>query len=245
LSRIRRSDSFETEKKVSYRDRKVGHVYILINPAMPGLVKIGRTRDQTKARARQLYSTGVPTEFVVLWQELVHDSEEVEKEIHERFEASRVNLKREFFEVEPQEAIRTLIEVARSYRFDLSAESPRVPVLDQLKAKFGSDLRPDIVAVNVAEDEVGAMFLEVIRVPVDRKTKKQYVDYVDLSVLGDGFTFYQSLDAVAKKVIGLDPVSIAAVTDLLKDEAARQLWEKHLRERALADTQGYNESTEN
>jgi T5orf172 domain-containing protein len=236
---------FRNGEEVSYRDRKVGHVYILINPAMPGLVKIGRTRDQTKARARQLYSTGVPTEFVVLWQELVHDSEEVEKEIHERFEASRVNLKREFFEVEPQEAIRTLIEVARAYRFDLSAESSRVPVLEQLRAKFGSDLRPDIVAVNVAEDEVGTMFLEVIRVPVDRKTKKQYVDYVDLNVLGEGFTFYQSLDAVAKKVIGLDPVSIAAVTDLLKDEVARRLWEKHLRERAGADTHGYNESTEN
>lgn len=232
-------------EKVSYRDRKVGHVYIMLNPAMPGLVKIGHTRDQTKARARQLYSTGVPKEFVVLWQELVHDSDEVEKAIHERFKASRINVRREFFEVEPQEAIQTLLEVARSYRFDLSAKSPRIPILEELKAKFGSDLRPDIVAVNVAEDEFEAMFLEVIRLPADRKTKKQYVDYVDLHVLGDRFTFYESLEAVAQKVVDLDPLSIAAVTDLLKDEVARRLWEEHQRKKAEADTQGYNEPTEN
>ena len=138
-----------------------------------------------------------------------------------------------------------MLDVARSHRFDLSAESPRVPILAELKAKFGSHLRPDIVAVNVAEDEFEAMFLEVIRLPADRKTKKQYVDYVDLHVLGDGFTVYQSLEAVAKKVVDLDPVSIAAVTDLFKDEVARALWEEHQRERAEADTQGHNEPTEN
>jgi hypothetical protein len=68
---------------VGYRDENVGHVYVMINPAMPGVVKIGRTRDQTRARARQLYSTGVPKEFIVLWQEYVHDSDKVEQEIHE------------------------------------------------------------------------------------------------------------------------------------------------------------------
>jgi len=216
---------------VSYRDRKVGHVYVMLNPAMPGLVKIGRTRDQTKARDRQLYSTGVPKEFAVLWQELVHDSDEVEKKIHERFKASRPNSRREFFEVEPQEAIQMLMEVARSYHFDLSAKSPRVAILEKLKEKFGSDLRPDIAAVNVAEDEFEAMFLEVVRVPAEPKTKKQNVDYVNLDVLGDGFTFYQSLEAVAKKVIGLDALSIAMVTDLFTDEAGRRVWEEHQREK--------------
>jgi hypothetical protein len=64
-------------------------------------------------------------------------------------------------------------------------------------------------------------------------------------VLGDGFTFYQSLEAVAKKVVDLDALSIAAVTDLLKDEVARRLWEEHQRESTEADTQGFNEPTEN
>jgi len=209
----------------------------MLNPAMPGVVKIGRTRDQTKARARQLYSTGVPREFVVLWQEFVHDSDEVEGELHDRFKALRINPRREFFEIEPQEAIRALIEVASSYRFALSAASPRVPILDELKAKFGSDLRLDLAAVNVAQDEFREMFLEVVRVPADRKDKKQLVDYVDLNVLGDSFTFYQSLDAVAKKFLGLDILSIAMVTDLLKDEVGRRVWEEHEREKDAAQKQ--------
>lgn len=174
----------------------------------------------------------------MLWQELVHDSDEVEKEIHERLKASRLNSRREFFEVEPQEAIQTLMEVARSYRFDLSAKSPRVAIFEELKAKFGSDLRPDIVAVNVAEDEFEAMFLEVVRVPAEPKTNKQYVDYVDLDVLGDGFTFYQSLEAVAKKVVGLDALSIAMVTDLFTDEVGRRVWEEHQREKDDSQAQG-------
>lgn len=209
----------------------------MLNPAMPGVVKVGRTRDQTKARARQLYSTGVPKEFVVLWQELVHDSDEVEEQLHERFKASRVNPRREFFEIEPQEAIRALMEVARSYGFTLSTQSPRVPVLDELKAKFGSDLRPDLVAVNVAQDEFREMFLEVVRLPADRKTKKELVDYVDLSVTFDEFTLRQSLEAVAKKFLGLDILSIVMVTDLLKDEAAQRVCEEHEREKEAAQKQ--------
>ena len=206
----------------------------MLNPAMPGIVKIGRTRDQTRARARQLYSTGVPKEFVVLWQELVHDSDEVEEQLHERFKASRVNARREFFEVEPQEAIRALMEVARSYGFTLSAQSPRVSVLNELKAKFGSDLRPDLVGVNVAQDEFREKFLEVLRLPADRKNKKELVDYVDLSVTFDEFTLRQALEPVAKKFLGLDILSIAMVTDLLKDEVGQRVWEEHEREKEAA-----------
>jgi hypothetical protein len=211
---------------VSYRDENIGHVYVMLNPAMPGVVKIGRTRDQTRARARQLYSTGVPKKFVVLWQEVVHDSDKVEQEVHERFKDLRVNPRREFFEVEPQQAIRTLMEVARPYFFDLSEKSRRIAITDELRARLGPDMRSDIVAVNVAEAELGGMFLEVVRVPSDRKNKKQLIDYVDLGGLGEGFTFRQSLDAVAKKIAGLDPLSIAMVTDLLTDDANRRVWDE-------------------
>ena len=173
----------------------------------------------------------------MLWQELVHDSDEVEEELHERFQAARVNPRREFFEIEPPEVIRALMEVARSHRFTLSADSPRVAILDELKAKFGSDLQPGLVAVNVAQDEFREMFLEVVRVPADRKDKKQLVDYVDLNVLGDSFTFYQPLDAVARKFVALDILSIAMVTDLLKDEVGRRVWEEHEREKEGAQKQ--------
>jgi hypothetical protein len=211
---------------VGYRDENVGHVYVMLNPAMPGVVKIGRTRNQTKARAKQLYSTGVPKEFIVLWQEVVHHSDKVEEKVHDRFKHLRVNPKREFFKVEPQQAIRALMEVARPYFFDLSEKSRRIPITVELRTKLGADMRPDIVAVNLAEAELGGMFLEVVRNPSDRKNKKQLIDYVDLDVLGDGFTFRQSLDVVAEKIVGLDPLSIAMVTDLLTNDAGRRLWDE-------------------
>ena len=41
-----------------------GIVYLLTNPVMPGLVKIGMTtREDIDTRMRELYSTGVPVPF--------------------------------------------------------------------------------------------------------------------------------------------------------------------------------------
>lgn len=41
-----------------------GIVYLLTNPVMPGLVKIGMTlRDEIDARMKELYTTGVPLPF--------------------------------------------------------------------------------------------------------------------------------------------------------------------------------------
>lgn len=46
------------------QDLKSGIVYVLSNPAMPGLVKIGKTtRGSVDARLSELYSTGVPVPF--------------------------------------------------------------------------------------------------------------------------------------------------------------------------------------
>ena len=41
-----------------------GIIYVLTNPSMPGLVKIGKTaRGDVNARLSELYSTGVPVPF--------------------------------------------------------------------------------------------------------------------------------------------------------------------------------------
>ena len=45
-------------------DNSYGVVYVLTNPAMPGIVKIGKTsRSDIHARLNELYSTGVPLPF--------------------------------------------------------------------------------------------------------------------------------------------------------------------------------------
>lgn len=84
-------------------------VYVLTNPAMPGIVKIGRTaHEDANARIAQLYTTGVPVPFTIEFACRVQNAEEVEKALHIAFTPNRVNPKREFFRIDPEQAIAIL-----------------------------------------------------------------------------------------------------------------------------------------
>jgi hypothetical protein len=84
-------------------------VYVLTNSAMPGICKIGRTsQDDVGTRLAQLYSTGVPVPFTLEYACQVDDSETVEAALHTAFGPSRVNPKREFFRIDPEQAIAIL-----------------------------------------------------------------------------------------------------------------------------------------
>jgi hypothetical protein len=84
-------------------------VYVLTNPAMPGLVKIGRTStEEAVTRIAQLYSTGVPFPFKLEFACKVENPDEVEQALHRAFAPNRVNPRREFFSIEPDQAIAIL-----------------------------------------------------------------------------------------------------------------------------------------
>ena len=84
-------------------------VYVLVNPAMPGLVKIGRTaQNDTATRLSQLYTTGVPVPFELKIACRVPSPDEVESALHAAFGPQRINPKREFFRIEPEQAIAIL-----------------------------------------------------------------------------------------------------------------------------------------
>ena len=59
-----------------------GYVYILTNPSMPGLVKVGRTSRNVDLRAAELWHTGVPTKFEVYASEKTCDCVQLEAYIH-------------------------------------------------------------------------------------------------------------------------------------------------------------------
>lgn len=90
-----------------------GYVYVLTNEAMPGLVKIGRSKHAAGARAKQIYKgdTGVPLPFDVFFECMFSDCIEGEALVHEAFDAQRVNPDREFFRVEPWDAQREVLRV--------------------------------------------------------------------------------------------------------------------------------------
>ena len=86
-------------------------VYILINPTIPDLIKVGRTEnlgDRIKSLSRH---AGVPVAFECFYACEVEDSFKVEKKIHDAFGDHRVNPKREFFRISP-ERVRSALELA-------------------------------------------------------------------------------------------------------------------------------------
>ena len=77
-----------------------GNIYILSNPTFPGLLKIGMTRGRVDRRANKLYSTGVPTPFVIEYIGKSSDMYESEFLLHENLSNSRYHPNREFFKVD-------------------------------------------------------------------------------------------------------------------------------------------------
>ena len=115
-------------------------VYVLTNSAMPGLVKIGRSsQEDANARIGQLYSTGVPVPFTLEFACRVVNSEEVEKALHIAFAPSRINPKREFFRIDPEQAIAILKLL---HTEDATAEVIEQPAgLDQQSIAAAEQLR--------------------------------------------------------------------------------------------------------
>lgn len=96
---------------MSKKEDNTGIVYVLINPVMPGLVKIGMTeRSEIDARLKELYTTGVPVPFECAYACKVNQKEcaKIEKALHKAFAPNRVNANREFFRISPDQAIAIL-----------------------------------------------------------------------------------------------------------------------------------------
>lgn len=89
-----------------------GFVYIMSNEAMPGLVKIGRTKNHPLQRARELCTTGVPEPFHLEHAAWFGDAGAAERDMHEHFAHRRVPTGREFFAVECEDAIERLMTFA-------------------------------------------------------------------------------------------------------------------------------------
>ena len=88
-------------------------VYILTNPYMPDLIKIGET-DNLEQRIKDLSRpSGVPVAFECFYAcEVKGDKGKVEERLHAGLKDYRINKKREFFEFSPERA-RDLLMLAQ------------------------------------------------------------------------------------------------------------------------------------
>lgn len=107
-----------------------GFLYILSNPTIPGLVKVGKTTRDPSSRAKELSSaTGVPAPFLLVYYQPVDDCDAAETWAHAELERRgyRPNADREFFMAPVHEAV----EVVNAARAVKNIAGDCSPTLDE------------------------------------------------------------------------------------------------------------------
>ncbi len=92
------------------------YVYVLTNPTMPGLCKIGFTKNMPDKRAKQINAaTGVAMDFNVEYAYPCYNGHDLEQEVHGYLDSYRVNKSREFFRIGVEEAKAVIGRLGKRY----------------------------------------------------------------------------------------------------------------------------------
>lgn len=105
-----------------------GYIYVLANSSMPDLVKVGKTARLPSQRAQELSGvTGVPTPFIVVYEQLFEDCSVAEDYLHTilKQKGYRETDNREFFRAPISEIIHIISKMPGQIRDsdDLNTES--------------------------------------------------------------------------------------------------------------------------
>lgn len=117
-----------------------GYIYLLINPSMEGLVKIGKTQREPDLRAQELSAaTGVPTPFVVVYDAFFADCSKAEEHIHALLESQgyRINDSREFFSAPVKVAVQAIIDAQKHHPSDKVANATDSATADRFSVYHG------------------------------------------------------------------------------------------------------------
>ena len=120
---------------------KAGFVYVMSNPLMAGIYKVGKSTRVPNERANELRSTGVPTDFIVEYYVFSEDHDNLELYVHEALDEYRVAQNREFFKVDLKSIVDTLDDtpynISKVYpeNIDHIKESSNRDLINQLKEK--------------------------------------------------------------------------------------------------------------
>lgn len=110
--------TYYTSKKraIYYGMEGKNWIYILSNPSMPDILKIGYTKLDPQERSNQIgRGTGIPQEFYVEWAYKCFNGEEIEREVHKYLKKQRVNTNREFFKLSVDEAKHVIMLIGAKY----------------------------------------------------------------------------------------------------------------------------------
>lgn len=115
----------------------IGYVYLLSNPAMPGMVKIGFTCGETEKRVAELSSsTSVPLPFVMEYEVFTENPQKYEVMIHEKLKKYRVSTFREFFNIDTNDAIKFINKTIYGTEKEFDATIKGIKELTRLTKKY-------------------------------------------------------------------------------------------------------------
>ena len=106
-------------------------LYVISNPSMPGLIKIGTTTNTPNERMSELHSTGVPTPFQLELSIKVKSGLEAEKVAHNSLSSYRVAKNREFFKVSVDKATRTILLNIDHYEIHEFKDGLKAPEIEE------------------------------------------------------------------------------------------------------------------
>jgi len=154
-----------------------GIIYILSNPAMPGLVKIGKTSN-LESRMRSLYNSGVPLPFRCVYAKRVKNYSYIEKKLHSGFAGIRENKNREFFRI-PEEQVINFLEILpgedvtpRDDNFEDEDDKVAFEKATRIGQRFNFeivDIKPGAILQFIRDDNVTCKVLSKSRVEFEGK----------------------------------------------------------------------------
>lgn len=176
----------------------MGIVYVITNPEMPGLVKIGMTDRTIEQRLRDLDSTGVPVPFecVAAWE--FENAIEAESVLHRAFDDRRVRRSREFFRVEPHQPIAIL------EGFGIRDVTPQDDVVDEQHAE------DDRASLDAARKKRDRFRFSMIGIGVGAELTSVWDEEVTCEVVDDNQVRFKG------EVTKLSPAALSVLHDMGK-----------------------------
>ena len=167
-----------------------GIIYVLVNEAMPGYVKIGKTNN-LKKRIKDLDTTSVPLSFICSYACTVKDMDFVEKQLHAAFKDNRVRPKREFFRIASERVVAALKLV------EIKDVTPKDDIV-------ASD--EDQRALDKARTRRPVFKFDMVNIPTGSKLSYARDENITVEVFDNRRVKYEgkktSLSAVARKLLG-------------------------------------------
>ena len=167
-------------------------IYILINEAMPGYVKIGKTNN-LEQRIRSLDTTGVPLPFECFYACTVKDAAFAECQLLDAFLDHRARSSREFFEIAPERAVAILKLI------EIENVTPKKDFVES---------QEDQQALNQARTRRSVFNFKMVDIPTgaeltfwrDQNIKAKVIDNRSIEYNGE----ITSLSTSAQKILGYD-----------------------------------------